>query len=279
MSTYSPTNNTHSKIATLLCLCWVSVIPASADSLDLTTSTVRITGADTLLLENLLVGEHAYSAEIQLNLDGSYIVHAVEEIVLETTASYQVSFESSWSSMSHPYQYPSGLSHFSGLIGATHNASTRFWQYGEIASLGIEHMAELGSKASLQAEVAAAIANGDAQHLLSGGGIGISPGSVSLQFQVSNSHPFITLVSMIAPSPDWFIGVSALSLIENSQWVDELVVPLYAYDAGSDSGISYTSPDSNTLPKAQIARLEELPFLVNGEVPPLGTFTFRRIFE
>ncbi len=82
---------------------------------------------------------------------------------------------------------------------------------------------------------------------------------------------------MIAPSPDWFVGVSGLSLIANGQWSEQLVVPLFAYDAGTDSGASYTSPNSDTQPRANIQRIETLPFLVDSEVPSIGTFTFVRI--
>jgi serine/threonine protein kinase len=39
----------------------------------------------------------------------------------------------------------------------------------------------------------------------------------------------VTLVSMVAPSPDWFVGVGGLPLLQDGQWVDELVVPLPAW--------------------------------------------------
>lgn len=253
--------------------------PVLADGLDLTSGDARVVGENRLSLENLTFDGRFYNAEIELNLDGTYKVNAVEEVVIASTATYELTFDSTWSAATHPYQYPSGLSHYSGLIGGTHNNKVRFWEVSEVASPGMERMAELGSKSPLRDEVESAIASGDAEHLLSGGGIGSSPGSVTMQFQISQGYPFVTLVSMIAPSPDWFVGVSALSLIENGQWVDELVVPLYAYDAGTDSGASYTSTNSDTDPKEQISRLEELPFLVDGEVVPLGTFTFSRLPE
>ena len=33
---------------------------------------------------------------------------------------------------------------------------------------------------------------------------------------VTTDHPRVTLVTMIAPSPDWFVGVSGLSLLDAS---------------------------------------------------------------
>lgn len=249
----------------------------NGQALDLTTGQANITDKNQISLEHLFFDNNFYNATIQLNLDGTYQVNQVETLSLTPIAVYQVTFTSTWSQQTHPYEYPIGFSHFSGLIGATHNALVNFWQSGEIATNGIESMAESGSKTLLITEINSQIDNGNAQHLLSAGGIGSSPGEVMYIFEISQQHPFVTLVSMIAPSPDWFVGVSKLSLIANGQWLEHLVVPLFAYDAGTDSGTRYTSPDSDTWPKTSIQRIEALPFLVDGEVPSIGTLTFERL--
>lgn len=42
------------------------------------------------------------------------------------------------------------------------------------------------------------------------------------------------------PSPDWFTGVSNLNLCtKDCSWVEDKVVDLGLYDAGTDSGVSY----------------------------------------
>jgi hypothetical protein len=82
---------------------------------------------------------------------------------------------------------------------------------------------------------------------------------------------------MIAPSPDWFIGVNSLTLFENGSFVEEKTVILYAYDAGTDSGTTYTSPDLPTEPPEPIFLIEGYPFFYEGELVPLGTFTFTKI--
>jgi len=66
-------------------------------------------------------------------------------------------------------------------------------------------------------------------------------------------------------------------LIKQGQWIDELVIPLFAYDAGTDSGSNYTSGNNDTNPQGAIFRLQKRPFLVEGEIPPLGSFIFRRL--
>lgn len=96
---------------------------------------------------------------------------------------------------------------------------------------------------------------------------------------VSQECPLVSVVSMIAPSPDWFVGVSGMSLYENGAWIEQKVVELYAYDAGTDSGRSYDSPDEPTESPEGIRRIETEPLLVEGSVPTLGTFTFSRLDE
>lgn len=138
-------------------------------------------------------------------------------------------------------------------------------------------MAERGSKSPLDAEIMQAIGAGTAQHLLSGPHLSGSPGSASMEFDISQRFPLVTLLTMVAPSPDWFVGVSGLALFANDQWIDEVRVDLYAHDAGTDSGASYESPDQVTTPAQNITRITGYPAATNGQIRPFGTFTFRRI--
>jgi len=188
------------------------------------------------------------------------------------TVEYTVVFESSWSAGTHPLDFPSNP-HFSGLIGGTHDSGIAFWELGELASEGMEKMAEQGSKTVLEAEINDAIAAGTAEFVLSGGGISLSPGAVELSFEVSEDHSLVTLVSMLAPSPDWWVGVGALDLYPGGEWIDELVVDLVVYDSGTDSGTEYTSSNMNTDPAEPIFIKTDGPFATNNVV---GTFTFSR---
>jgi spondin N len=188
------------------------------------------------------------------------------------TAQYRVTFDAAWSQATHPAGFPANA-HWSPLVGGTHNGSVSFWGAGQIASQGIEDMAELGATGPLAGEVTAAINAGTAASVILGGGISPSPGSTSVLFTIGSNHPLVTLVSMIAPSPDWFVGVSALPLFENGDWVSSKTVTLWLYDAGSDSGTDYTSPNQDTNPQVPIALHTTLPGY-NGVA--MGTFTFTR---
>lgn len=187
---------------------------------------------------------------------------------------YEVTFDATWSNQTHQYLPPNP--HFSGMIGGTHDSRRAFWRLGDIASDGIERMAEIGSKSPLDSEINTAIRGGLAYRLISGGGVGPSPGSVSTVFNMNSSHPLVTLVSMIAPSPDWFVGVSGMPLFENGRWLDNVVVPLPPYDAGTDSGPDFTSPNADTNPPDPITEITGFPF---ENTQPLGTFTFRLLCD
>jgi hypothetical protein len=188
-------------------------------------------------------------------------------------ASYKVTFEADWSEETHPQDFPSNP-HFSGLVGATHDQEGRLWKPGELATPGIESMAETGAKSTLLNEVDDLIAEGTARSALSGGGIGVSPGVVSLEFEISQPFPLVSLTSMIAPSPDWFVGVDSLSLRSGGRWLNEVVVELPPYDAGTDSGSTYNSANRATNPPEPIFLIEESPV---GNGVPIGRFRFELV--
>jgi len=187
---------------------------------------------------------------------------------------YDVSFVSEWSATTHPDNFPSGSAHFSGLVGATHNASASFWNNGEIASAGIKAMAELGQQSILNSEVNLVIQQSNADKVILGNGLATTPDTLNFTLPMQTSHPLLTLVSMLAPSPDWFVGVSGLNLYEGNIWVDSLTVELFAYDSGTDSGATYSSPDQATLPAEPIQKIITTPFMVSGNIVPIGKFIF-----
>jgi hypothetical protein len=194
----------------------------------------------------------------------------------DPVARYIVTFDSTWSRQTHPTDWPDDA-HYSPLIGGTHDAGVGFWRDGQPASPGIQAMAEQGRTSPLDQEVMAAMMAGRAQHLLLGPNLSDSPGMATMEFDISLEFPLVTLVTMVAPSPDWFVGVSGLSLIVNEQWTNELVVTLFPWDAGTDGGTTYEAENQKTLPAESIRRLVGFPVAVNNVVAPFGTMTFKRL--
>ena len=130
-------------------------------------------------------------------------------------------------------------------------------------------MAETGDPDPLADEVASAVAAGFAGAVVAGGPIPVSPGAASVTVDLDGAFPLVTLVTMVAPSPDWFVGVAGLSLCDEGEWRDQ-AVDLVVWDAGTDSGPDFTSPNADTSPKAPISTSTVFS-------APIGTATFTRL--
>lgn len=177
------------------------------------------------------------------------------------SATYGVTFRATWDATSHGSTppFPSGA-HFSRVVGTTHVEELSFWSDGGIATDGIEIMAETGGVATFCNEVQAEVGRGRAGGCFRGQeGSFRSPGTVTLSFDVDEKFPFLTLVSMIAPSPDWFVGVDGLALRDGGCWAPRIETDLVGYDAGTDRGTTFTARDADVTPHEPIGRIEDLP--------------------
>ena len=168
------------------------------------------------------------------------------------TATYRVTFSGSWTTASTPGGVVSSA-HFTTLIGAVHNGNVTFWQSGGMASRGIEIMAETGGTSTLRSEIeASAHVHSVIQRGVSFGGTG----TAAFDLDVPDDHPLITLTSMIGPSPDWFVGINGLSLLDGQgNWRATVQVDLYPYDAGTEDGTEFTLSNSDTNPQENITSI------------------------
>lgn len=195
------------------------------------------------------------------------------------TAQYQLTFQSTWSAATHPVQFP-GNPHYSPLVGGTHSSNAVFWMPGGMATAGIEQMAETGGTSGLVSEVSQQINQGNADQVLNYGGsgaLGNSPGQLTITFTADAEFSQLTLVTMLAPSPDWFLGVHGFDLIQNGDWIENAVIPLNLYDAGTDSGSSYTSGNANMSPADPIALVTTMSGPFQSASLAVGTFTLQRL--
>jgi hypothetical protein len=189
-----------------------------------------------------------------------------------TAITYVAKFEATWSAATHPGAYPAGA-HFSALIGGVHNDEVEFWTPGGMSSPGIEQMAEVGGVSALRGEVQAAIDAGNASAVIQGSGV-VSPGSTTVTFDVWAAFPLVTIVTMVAPTPDWFVGVHGFDLRDDDGWVDEVSIDLFAYDAGTEEGLGFSLANPPSDPYAPIALLQEP---LGPDDPKLAVLTFTRV--
>ena len=190
-------------------------------------------------------------------------------------ATYRLIFQSSWSAQTHPLNFPSNA-HYSPIIGISHDTNFTLWQIGQLASLGIEFMAELGDNSLIIAEINTPTVANHIGSVFFGHRFD-SPGQDSLIFTINNTRPFISFVCMLAPSPDWFTGITRLPLYRNKEWVDSLTIDLFVYDAGTDAGTFYRSLDIDTSPGIPISLLTSTDTAFQYGRPSIGRAKFIRI--
>ena len=202
--------------------------------------------------------------------DMSLSPQAGEAAAAGASATYTVTFTGAWTAEATPGGVPDGA-HFSPLIGGVHNADVAFLEAGGTATPGIESMAERGRTATLTEEIEAAGANA-LSVLRKDSGPGATASDTFEAVTVTADHPRITLLSMIAPSPDWFVGVFGLSLLDaEGNWADALTVNLYPWDAGTEGGDDFSFDNAATVPPGTIVSLRGTGRFSDA---PIATLTF-----
>lgn len=196
----------------------------------------------------------------------------ITSISFAQDATYKIEFISNWSSSTHPTDFPSN-DHWSPLIGTTHKDAAIALQLGVVASDGVEQVAESGGTTTITQEINTLITAGVAYEVINGSGLASGPGTITItNVDVDADFPFISLITMIAPSPDWVAMIGNQKLTDNAgNWVDTISVDVYATDAGTDSGSTYNSPNADITPHINMTSLQNIaPF--SNEI--IGTFVF-----
>lgn len=155
---------------------------------------------------------------------------------------------------------------------------TLFFNSGKVATDGIEQMAETGATKVLVEELNAEVSAEKGLKVYTGSGLGSGVGSITLDVQVSTLFPSVSLVTMLAPSPDWYVACVDVNLLnEDNELVANKTVVGRVYDAGTDNGATFTSSDSDTNPKTAISRITQPPLGDGTEVKPsFCTITFEK---
>ena len=186
------------------------------------------------------------------------------------SVTYRVTFEGKWTTSVTSGGVPSDA-HFSPLIGAVHNDSVTFWSSGGTASAGVEAVAENGQTSLFKTEINA---SSNAVAVVEKSPSFGATDTVTVDFEVTRDHPLVTLLSMIAPSPDWFVGVSGLSLLNaQGEWLESHTVDLFPYDAGTEDGTEFQFQNPDTSPQGTIASLKGTG---KFSTEPIASLTFTR---
>lgn len=202
-------------------------------------------------------------------------------------ARYRVTIENDWGVDDFPQGFPDDA-HLSLIGGATHAEAVSFWEFGEPATPGIEDMAETGRIDILLAdEVVPAIENGTADSQVAireytGAKVAGVPGTRVFEIAMHRSHPLVTLVTMLGPSPDWFVGVSGERMYdEQVGWLPTLLVELPLLDGGTKTDITPVMGGPDIIPGEAISYVAYQPstgvYLPSMEPQIVGRLRLERI--
>ncbi|KAI4819406.1 hypothetical protein KUCAC02_004653 [Chaenocephalus aceratus] len=191
------------------------------------------------------------------------------------TAQYKLTFSGKWNQAAFPKQYPMYRppAQWSNLIGVTHSTDFHIWQRNDFASNGVREFAEKGEAWTLMKEVEAA-----GERIQSVYGIVSAPavkrgtGQMKTEFEVFARHSYLSFLVRLVPSPDWFVGVESIDLCDGDQWKENVSLDLFPYDAGTDSGFTFSSPNFETLPQDQITQITS-----SHPSHPANSFYYRRL--
>lgn len=208
-------------------------------------------------------------------------VTASDHLVSKTEkVMYSCTVSSSWSSANHPVDYPSNA-HNSPPVLVAHNANYKMFTPGSPVGEGVKIVAETGDPTKLGEELVATGSDvmsyivgvpmffepqptesrrlGEARLLLeeegAKGGDPITAREQTLPTKLvfTPEHTMFTAISMLAPSPDWFTSSHGTEpTLENGNgdmvWQKSFKIETLPYDAGTDSGVTFLSNDTATVP-------------------------------
>ncbi|WP_415919813.1 spondin domain-containing protein [Tateyamaria sp. SN6-1] len=167
--------------------------------------------------------------------------------------------------------------HWSRLIAFAHSARYALFEDGDTASSGLALVATNGRVTVLEAELAEARRRGRVGAHVVAPGLDNGVGTFVVELPVTARHSLVSFATMLAPSPDWFSGVSGVELRDADMWRDAVSRPLWVWDAGADSGPAFSGPNMDTQPRQSVRLLTHPAFLTDAGLRPIGTVRFTRL--
>jgi len=194
------------------------------------------------------------------------VITSDSSVAATETVSYSCNFQNNWSGENHPRNYPS-FAHWSPPVMTTHSDGYTMWREGGMATEGVEIVAENGWTGALLDEISGSASTG----MVVVGEVTFNDNTQSQTFdsiRMTPTHPYLSAITMIVPSPDWFTGFHDFNAInaDTQTWYSQFSMTTYPYDAGTEEGDDYSGDNSATDPQEPVMRFD-----VNT-VPNTGVF-------
>jgi len=193
------------------------------------------------ILSILLCVKGSYSSPEYVNLFST-----VSESESSENANYQCIFTNLWTKSRHPNDFPKNP-HWSPPVVVSHDLEYFLFREGENATEGLESVAETGNTKKLIDEMKDAgdsILTRKVGNLMDG--FSFKDSQKIKNIKLDGSHPYLSMISMVAPSPDWFTGLNDFDMRNGTGfWFQEVILDLFPWDAGTDAGTTYKSSDDD----------------------------------
>lgn len=179
---------------------------------------------------------------------------------------YKITFMTDWGDprLKNIIGYPENEPpHTGNFFLIQHDDKYNLFSVGDFASNGIAESSMFGTNGSLMKE--------SDNYSYQVADVLMTPGEKSFIVKYDPDNPYFSFVTMIAPSADWFTGISSVDMRKLG---NKVKIPLYAYNAGTDYGNEFiTFPkhprEDKTLPIFPITNGVLFP-RGNGEKIPFG---------
>lgn len=196
--------------------------------------------------------------------DGSYdFTRGISSNIpfLTYDAEYTCTVENLWTIIRHPKLYPIGAGIWSKPLMVGHSGGYRVWAPYDMATPGVEKLTLEGENDLLIEEIMNKTTTDEATTPSEGRKIILAQRQMTTirNVKVTSKTPFITSITKMSPSPDWFSGFfmfNARSREKPDFWLGQFTVTTYPWDSGSRRGESYLDEvpfeGVNTVPIQQI---------------------------
>ena len=190
---------------------------------------------------------------------------------------YTITFTGKWKTPD--FAIPTGA-HFTTFVGMVHNSNAWLWKDAAKAGPGTELMAEIGNGTIMLAEIDSMIIARNASSLILFTAPATLTGSRMSSIYCNTNYSQVSFISMLGPTPDWFVGLSGINLYKSNNWVADTTINLYTYDAGTEDGdmFGYNNPATTPQQNIHILLASEATVLANGNpvLSPIATARFVR---
>ncbi len=186
-------------------------------------------------------------------------------------AQYEITIQVNWNSRNHGQYYPSSA-RLSQPVTWTGSNNPVFF-IGQNASAGMIEFAESGRTRGIKKELEDLRELGRIDQFEITDVVD-APGANTYTMTINRDSPVVSIAAALLPSPDWFVTLEGLNLLEDNRWKTGVTVSGIVLDVGSQAGNSFVNSTAASETNGVITSLSDIPVQT---LPAFVTFQFRQI--